>query len=139
MIKKILLFVISTVIALYFVPLTASAETVAGPQTGIRNGISFMTGGVSKGERADMEEMSRDFNIKVVLAATSGSYLAKIPITIHDDKGKQVLEVEVEGPWFYARLPEGRFTIKAVYQGREKQKTVRIEPGLELVMFHWNV
>ena len=59
-----------------------------------------MTGGVGKDERAKIEKMSGDYELKIVLAAPSGSYLAQIPITIYDSNGTQVFKAEAAGPCF---------------------------------------
>ena len=136
MMKKILAIVLAVSLVL---PCMSLAVSEAGLKTGIWQGISFMTGGVSKGERADMEDLSERYNLKVVMATTSGSYLALIPVTIYDDSGKRLLKVNANGPWFYADLPEGLYTVKAVYEGQKKEKKVHVDKGLQLVMFHWTV
>jgi hypothetical protein len=136
--RFILLCILSTFIVL---PLFSSAVPgmEMGPASGSRHGISFMTGGVGMGERAQMEKMSGEYNLKIILATSSGSYLAKIPIMIYDNKGTLVFQAESEGPWFYVRLPEGGYTIKATYDGHEKKKMINITRGLKMVMFHWAI
>ena len=98
-----------------------------------------MTGGVGKDERAKIEKMSGDYNLKIVLAAASGSYLAQVPITIYDSNGTQLFKAEAAGPWFYARLPEGRYTIKVNYRGKEKEKMVHMSKRVEVIIFHWKI
>lgn len=136
MMKNILAIALAVSLALLYMAPALLGESFI---TGVSNEISYMTGGVSKGERADMEDLSERYNLKVVLASSSGAYLALIPIAIYDDSGKSVLKLNVNGPWFYADLPDGRYTIKAIYEGQEKVKTVQVDQGLELVMFHWTV
>ncbi len=115
----------------------------AGQEIGIvkgeRDGVSFMTGGVSKGERARMESMSEDYNLKVVLATDEGAYLARLPVAIRDEDGQELLEVETNGPWLYAKLPAGRYTVTAVRKGVEKQRRLQVDEGLAVVMFHWSI
>jgi hypothetical protein len=106
--------------------------------SGALEGVFFMTGGVSKGERADMEGMSKDYNLKIVLATAAGAYLAEIPVMIYDGNAGRVLSEIAEGPWFYVRLPEGRYTIEARHEGRTKEKGVYVDEGLEVVLFHWD-
>ncbi len=138
MMRNIIVFMFSALLALYLASSTASGMEM-GLKTGKMGGISFMTGGAGKGERAEMEKMAGKYNLKIILATTSGAYLALLPITIYDSNGNQVLKAEASGPWFYARLPEGRYTIKVTRKGKEKGKTVQLGRGFELVMFHWNV
>ncbi len=108
----------------------------AGILKGDVKGVSYMCGGVSKGERAEMEAKSGDYNLKIVLATLEGSYLAKLPVSIQDEEGNQVLELKANGPWVYVKLPDGRYTVRAIYIG-EKKRVVEVDEGLETVMLHW--
>lgn len=133
--KKLLLFVCIGLLGLVLVSSAQSGES--GIRKGERNGISFMTGGVSKGERAEMEARSEGYNLKVDLVTYQGTYLAGLPISIEDSQGKQVLEVETNGPWLYVQLPAGRYTVQATHDGSLKKRTARVDEGLELIMLHW--
>ena len=106
---------------------------------GTRNNVVFMAGGVGKGEMAEMEAMSDKYNLKVVLATQEGFYLAGCPVSIYDAQEMKVLEVDTHGPWLYARLPDGRYTVKAIHGGVEKKRSLQVDDGLEVVMLHWDV
>jgi len=135
--KKLLIVLTVGLLSLGLVTLAAGEET--GVMKGTKNGVSFVTGGVSKGERAEMEGVSGNYNLKVVLASDEGAYLARLPVWIQDAQGKQVLEVETNGPWLYAKLPDGRYTVKSMHGGVEKMRTVRVDEGLEVVMLNWSI
>ncbi len=122
---------------LVLAPTSSALSEKAGILKGERNGVSFMSGGVSKGERAEMEAGSGDYNLKIVLATLEGSYLAKLPVSIQDEVGNQVLELKTNGPWLYVKLPDGRYTVQATYAGSQKKRAARVDEGLEIVMLHW--
>ena len=106
-------------------------------KTGNQDGNSFMSGGIGEGERAEMEMMAKDYNLKIVLATTSGAYLSEIPVVIYDQGGKEIFKVDAGGPWLYVHLKDGKYTVKASHEGREKKKTVQVDRGLKMIMFHW--
>lgn len=134
--RKCLWFTLLVVWGLHVAPCLVWGEAVDF-KIGKQEGIPYMTGGISEGERAEMEKRSMDYNLKITLAAKSGAYLADIPVTICNADGKTVINIRAEGPWLYVRLPEGRYTIKASHEGQKKEKTIQVDQGLELVMFHW--
>lgn len=135
-VRKWLWFTLLAVWGLHVAPCLVLGEGV-DLKTGEQEGIPYMTGGISKGERAEMEKRSMDYNLKIILAAKSRAYLANIPVTICNADGKTVMSIRADGPWLYVRLPEGRYTIKASYEGQTREKAIQVDHGLELVMFHW--
>ncbi len=135
--KKLLILVSVGLLSLGLATFAAGEE--AGVMKGTKDNVAFMTGGVSKGERSEMEAASDKYNLKVVLATEEGAYLARLPVWIEDAQAKQVLEVETNGPWLYARLPEGRYTVKSMHGGVEKMRTLRVDEGLEVVMLNWSI
>ncbi|MGB5987526.1 MAG: hypothetical protein WBG37_19630 [Desulfobacterales bacterium] len=134
--KKILHYLLMGTIIAGGVSFAAAWQEI-GIQTAVRNGIALMSGGVGQAERAEMEQMAQGYNLKIVLARASGNYLARLPLTVHDDQGQKVLEVEAAGPWIYLQLPEGRYTVKAEYHGIPRARTLDVTRDLQWMMFHW--
>lgn len=64
----------------------------------------------------------------MVTAIETGAYLARWPLTIHDGVHQAVIGMTVNGPWFSADLPRGRYTVEVSHG---------MDEGLELVFFHW--
>src|SRR5262249_17483752 len=77
--------------------------------------IPFVTGGTGADERADLQAKEKDYNLKIVAAATSGDYLAGVRVVIESADKKSLLETRMEGPILLAKLPPGTYTIKATY------------------------
>lgn len=114
----------------------ASAETFI--EKGEINGVSYATGGVGIEERQAMEKMAGDFNVKVVLAGESGSYLSGLMVYIEDMTGKMVFECVTKGPWLYVDLPPGTYRVTSSYNHNSKMQQVKVGEGLRKVIFQWN-
>src|SRR6266498_3487337 len=76
-----------------------AATAVAQPlEHRARNGVNWMTGGVSLEERDVMRDFAPDYNLQVVVAIEgSGEYRAEVPVTIEDRNGDAVLNVVTDG------------------------------------------
>jgi hypothetical protein len=114
---------------------------VALAQTGPAK-VDYLTGGVSVGEREVLAGRGKEFNLKVVTAAErSGAYLADVRMKVIDARdAKVLLETKMDGPWFLARLPPGKYVLEATYGGKTLAKTVAIpEEGQREAYFYWAV
>jgi hypothetical protein len=113
------------------------------PQTFIKQektpeGISYLTGGVGKDERDSLSKMGKDYNLKLVFAHAKGPYLANVEVHIKDSNGKKVIEAISDGPWFYAKLPQGTYTISAKAMGKSYHQKADIpEKGQVVLNFFW--
>src|SRR5437588_6877017 len=78
-----------------------------------RNGVNWVSGGVSLEERDAMREVAPDYNLQVVVAMRgSGEYRAEVPVSVEDQNGNAVLSVVTDGPWLFARVPPGRYRVR---------------------------
>lgn len=105
---------------------------------GSTNDVEYMTGGIGMDERQAMEEMAKGYNLKVVFAMTAGNYLSNIPVTILKPTGEKALETISTGPWLFAKLPYGQYTVKAGHAGKERMRTLEIGREMQVAMFHWS-
>jgi hypothetical protein len=100
--------------------------------------ISYVSGGVGLEERDALAQMSRDYNLKLNFAVSSGNYLGDVSVVITDARGQVVLEAVSEGPWFFAKLPSGKYTIRAEVMGKAQQQSSRVPAkGQAQVNFFW--
>lgn len=91
-------------------PATGSALVVHGRTDG---GIDFVSGGVSVGARAAMSAERARYNLWVATVAQgSGAYLSDTHLRIVGG-GKVVVDRTMDGPWFFAALPPGRYEVTA--------------------------
>jgi hypothetical protein len=101
------------------------------------DGIEYLSGGVGMDEREEMEAMAKEFNVKAVFAEASGDYVGNVMVKIAKAPGEKVLDATSDGPWFFAKLPPGKYSIKAVYKGIAKTQTIDAGQALKSVLFVW--
>jgi hypothetical protein len=104
---------------------------------GEMNGIRFMSGGVGLEERAAMRQMAGNYNVKFVFATLSGCYLADVKLSISGPGGKTLLDLTANGPWVYAKLPEGEYHVTAAVEGKKEVHKVAVGPKFQTLMFGW--
>ena len=103
------------------------------------DGIPYMSGGIGLGERKDLRQMEKKYNLKLVFALDDGKYLALVDVLIEDASGNKLLEATSQGPWFYAKLPEGTYSVTATtMQGKTKKRQVQVgRQDRKEVTFTW--
>ena len=100
--------------------------------------VPYVSGGTGVDERQALLAKERDFNLKIVVAETSGDYLADVRVVIESAKKERVLETKMEGPILLAKLVPGAYTIRATSYKRAQTKPVTITAeGLRRVDFRW--
>ncbi len=105
--------------------LISGIDTATSPE-----GTAFMSGGVGMEERQKMIAMARGYDLKLAFADRRGEFLSDVQVTIDDKDGKQVLSTTTKGPWLYAELPQGKYDIKASFDGRSEEiKDLEIAKG----------
>lgn len=126
-------------VALWLICAPLSAQELARmPTTTDVNGTAYISGGIGDQELQQVNQASRDFNLKLILAEKSGAYAADVKIDIANAKGKPVLDVPAAGPILLTRLAPGKYRIRAAYQQREQQKEVNVRAGgPQTVSFYW--
>jgi hypothetical protein len=128
----------TTTIRLAIVATTAVLMTLIGAARAAD--IPFVTGGTGADERADLQAKEKDYNLKIVAAATSGDYLAGVRVVIESAAKMSVLETRMDGPILLAKLSTGTYTIKATYGPSTQTRTVNVPgQGLREAAFRWPV
>lgn len=126
----------TTTFRLVIVATTAVLMTLAGAPHAAD--VPFVTGGTGADERADLQAKEKDYNLKIVAAATSGDYVADVWVVIESAAKKSVLETKMDGPILLAKLPPGTYTIKATYGPSTQTRTVNVPAqGLREAGFRW--
>jgi hypothetical protein len=100
--------------------------------------VSYISGGIGLDEREALSQIGRDYDLKLSFAVTSGNYLGDIAVEIRDASGRTLLEAASEGPWFFAKLPPGRYTVTVTVMGQTQRKSVQVAGrGQTVVNFFW--
>jgi len=90
-------------------------------------GVPYLSGGIGLEERAYITNtLAADYNLKLELAASNGDYVSDVDVQIRDAGGRTVLHTTAQGPWLFARLSPGRYTVEAMAEGRGSTKSVAI-------------
>ncbi|MBI4522710.1 MAG: hypothetical protein HY695_02730 [Deltaproteobacteria bacterium] len=120
----------------------ASPEKTEGfAQEKTVQGIRYITGGVSLEERKSMAARARGYNLRLTFTGKAGRYLGDVKLLIQDETGKEILNTNADGPWFYIDLPPGKYTTKASFKGETKEiKNLLLTKGKSLQKsFQWQV
>ena len=100
--------------------------------------IPYLSGGVGLDQREALNEVSKDYNLKLSFALVSGEYLSDIAVEIRDSAGHVVLEAVSEGPWFFCRLPPGRYKVVVKYNEKIQERAVQaVGKGQTVLNFFW--
>lgn len=102
-------------------------------------GVRYVSGGVGEGERAELHSLSNQFNLHLLFAMQgSGDYLADVRVNALNSRGDVVLNAESNGPWFFAQLSPGTYTIEVSIPDQLQRQTVRIEGSRQSQLnFYW--
>ena len=112
------------------------------PPSGIQvredRGIRYVSGGIGVNGRDELNALSHQFNLRLLFAMQAGNYLADVQVNIIDARGETVLSAKSEGPWFFAQLPPGVYTVDVDAMGRTQGQTVRISDARQSRLnFFW--
>ena len=100
--------------------------------------VPYISGGVGADSREELFAKEKDYNLKIIVAATSGDYLADVKIVIESARNERVLDATMDGPILLAMLTPGTYTIRATSDAQTQTRTVTItSQGLRQVDFRW--
>lgn len=117
---------------------SAAAAAQDLPEIQSQGEVSYVSGGVGEEERAWLDELSDRFNLKITMAQQEGNYLSDIRVRIYNQQAELVLDAVSDGPWFFAELPAGAYTIDAEAAGRTIIKKVNVTATEQSeVVFAW--
>jgi len=117
----------------------AHAQLTVGPQVKKAGEIAYISGGVGKPEREQLQALEKEFNLKLVFAQANGKYVANVRVVVSDAKGRKLLEHVANGPFFMARLPAGEYSIAATFAGSTQTRKVEVAANrLRTEILHWS-
>ncbi len=104
------------------------------------NGINYMSGGFGLDQRHTMmqRDITRDYNLKLVFDEKKGDFVADVNVNIMGADHKTILNTNSCGPWFYVKLPTGRYTVTANYNGKRLSQVIEVGTGLKTEILHWS-
>lgn len=120
-------------------PATGAGSAQERALTGSSGAVAYASGGVGAEERAAIEALRGDYNLRLVFATRgSGAMLAGVALRIADSKGAEVLALDDCGPQAYVRLPAGRYSVSVTSEGIEQRRRVTVgSGGARELYFYW--
>lgn len=121
--------------AVSLVLLSQTATALERSQT--ESGIRYVSGGIGQSELTALHAERSHYSLWVATVAKgSGAYLSDAQLRIASlDGNRVILEYTMDGPWFFAALPPGRYEVSATLRpdGADAAETitrdVRIQRG----------
>jgi len=86
--------------------------------------VTYLAGGVSDESEAELKARINEFNIRVILTSVDGGYLGGVAIRLLDSVGNVLVTDSNAGPYFYATVKPGKYTVEATESGVTKKITV---------------
>lgn len=103
---------------------------------GKSDGISFLSGGVGIHERKTLNEIGRNYSLKIIFSNKKGEFLSNIMVRVLDQHDKVILTTVSNGPWLFIDLPSGSYQIEASFKEDHKRLSkVNVEKGTQKVIF----
>ena len=93
--------------------LGAVGGAIAMPQSFSYRGTPLLTGGVSEEERDQMRGAVGQYNVWLAFVEQdTGNYVTGVKVSVVDDKDNAVVDTVADGPWLFAQVPPGRYTVR---------------------------
>ncbi len=102
--------------------------------------VTYLSGGVGKAESVAMRGNAKNYALEVVFVEKSGAleeYLSEVKLQIQDSSKNTVLDIDTEGPYFLANLPQGKYQVSAEYNGVVKTQLVTVSKKKHAKLVFW--
>ncbi len=86
----------------------------------------FISGGIGLDQSTYFKQQEGHWPFKMSMAGKGGEYLSDVQVKIVNARGKEVLNTVSEGPFLFARIPAGIYTVSAWYQGVKQVRRVAV-------------
>ena len=137
--KHLVTFGMCSVFMVGLIGVTAASEfSLPPPEAKTYDGIPYVSGGIGQEEIETLGRMGQAYDLKLVFAEKAGNYLSDVEVIVKDAGSNTLLETVSQGPWFFAKLPMGKYTISATMQGETRRQVARVTPHRQTTLyFYW--
>jgi hypothetical protein len=99
------------------------------PPEETQGAVTYRTGGIGHEEATAMKHVEANYPLAlefVAKAEPDNWFLADVAVTIKDAHGHAALATYSDGPFLFAKLPDGRYTVAARYEGKSESQHVNV-------------
>ena len=113
----------------------AAAQADAAPKLPpemVQGKVHYVSGGVGHDEAQIFERAERHYPLSLEFAKRAkprNEFTADVKVVIHDAKGRIVLDAVSTGPFLLAKLPAGRYDVKATQDGKTIEHRATVAGG----------
>lgn len=103
--------------------------------------VAYVSGGIGHEEALAMQHAAKGYPLELVFVQKVGKrneYLAEMPVEITDVHHKVIFKGMSDGPYFLARLPEGRYVVSTHWGQWSFSRHVTVGKQTERVVFEWS-
>ncbi|MGY6239697.1 carboxypeptidase-like regulatory domain-containing protein [Burkholderia ambifaria] len=109
------------------------------PAASQQGDVSYVSGGIGKDQSTAFERSEAAWPLALRFTGPGGEFLADVHVRIVDAKGTEVLKTDARGPYMLVKVPPGRYTVHASYQGSDESRAVTVgAKGGAKAAFRWN-
>jgi hypothetical protein len=103
-------------------------NTVPGdiPVAHDNHGVAYVTGGVGQDEVAAFRGLASGYNMRATFTTGSGEYLSGVVVQVSRSDGTVVFNATSDGPYLYARLPQGHYRLIASLDGAQRSRDLYV-------------
>ncbi|BDD94281.1 hypothetical protein PanNE5_37210 [Pandoraea sp. NE5] len=106
----------------------AGAQTAFPPEK-MQGAIAYVSGGIGLDEANALKLAAARYPLELEFARKAtpqNEYVSDVGVVIKNQAGKSMLKATSDGPYFLAKLPEGKYTVSAERHGDMQQRVVQI-------------
>ena len=103
------------------------------PDAQVQNGIQYITGGIGSEESDAIKAESKHWSLQIMFSEVTperSRWVADINFQIKNSSNEVILKAISDGPLVLVKLPNGLYTVSAIYSGVEVQQHFEIKAGV---------
>ncbi|WP_010090822.1 carboxypeptidase-like regulatory domain-containing protein [Burkholderia ubonensis] len=104
----------------------AYAQSDGLPAARHQGDVTFVSGGIGQDESTAFQRNEAAWPLALRFTGAGGEFLADVQVRIADANGAEVLKTDAHGPYMLVKLPPGRYTVQASYQGKDETRSVTV-------------
>ena len=90
------------------------------------NGVTYLTGGIGDEEVEQLKASEHQYNLHLLMTSERGAFISDVDVNITDASGHTIVSAPGSGPYFYALLPQGKYTVQLSEGSQSKTFKVNI-------------